>query len=286
MHKPELVLLGGPYSGKTHYAGQLYGRLKRRPGALRLRPGQGGTPADLTPFEEVLACLEEGRAAQHTHVDAWAEVLLPIEDRQGKAMDLLWPDYGGEQLTKVIFQQREVQERWLPRLREAQGWLLLIRLKNETVYEDALEQLAARPPERRDGPTLRASTWDANARWVELLQILLHAAGAGTVDRLHQPRLAVLLSCYGELEVSAEQPPRTTLAQRLPLLAAFIDSVWQSHAVSVWGLSALERTLDEHGADESFIDQGPEHQGWVIAPEGGEHNPDLSLPLAWLLEQA
>ncbi|MFV8750202.1 hypothetical protein ACNOYE_06600 [Nannocystaceae bacterium ST9] len=31
------MLLGGHDSGKTHYAAQLYGRLRRRPGELRLR---------------------------------------------------------------------------------------------------------------------------------------------------------------------------------------------------------------------------------------------------------
>ena len=285
MRQPELVLFGGPNSGKTHYAGQLYGRLKRRPGALCLRKGPGGTPADITALEEVLDCLEQGKAAGHTHVDTWAEVLLPIEDQRGQAMDLLWPDYGGEQLTQVIFKQREVPERWHSRLRDAQGWLLLIRLKNETVYEDALEQLAMRSAEKRNGPTPRSGDWDANARWVELLQILLHAAGHGTLNRRQHPRLAVLLSCYDELDIPTGQAPRETLAKHLPLLDAFINSVWQPHAVSIWGLSALERPLEQDSADHGFISQGPEYQGWVIAPEGGKHDSDLSLPLAWLLAQ-
>lgn len=47
MPTPELMLLGGPNSGKTHYAGQLYGRLRRNPGLLRLRKDQG-TPSDIS----------------------------------------------------------------------------------------------------------------------------------------------------------------------------------------------------------------------------------------------
>jgi hypothetical protein len=279
MRAPEVVLLGGPNSGKTHYAGQLYGRLQRRPGLLRLRSGQG-TPPDLSALAEVLRCLENGHAAQHTAANTWAEVLLPLVDGQGNAMDLRWPDYGGEQL-EAVFKERAVPEAWRARLTTAEGWVLLIRLKGENTYPDALADLAKRSNERKDA-TVRAGSWDANARWVELLQLLLHVAGLGTVARLRQPRLAVLLSCYDELN-RIDVPPREVLAETLPLVASFIHSIWAPAAVSIWGLSALGRLLKADSADETFIDGGPELQGWVIPPEGGPRDPDLSRPLAWLL---
>ncbi|SMF94384.1 hypothetical protein SAMN02949497_1697 [Methylomagnum ishizawai] len=277
MQAPELMLLGGPNSGKTHYAGQLYGRLRRNPGLLRLRD----TPLDLSLLEEVLRCLSEGRAAEHTAADTWGEVLFPLEDERGNALDLRWPDYGGEQLRRV-FNERAAQEKWRTQLREARGWLLLIRLKGETVYRDALQELIELA-DGRNGSTERASKWDANAYWVELLQILLYVAGLGTVVRRAQPRLAVLLSCYDELEGTDGLQPRQVLAQQLPLVASFIDSAWFPNAVSVWGLSALGRHLEKDSTDELFIDDGPQFQGWIIAPEGGQPDPDLSRPVAWLL---
>lgn len=279
MHKPEIVLLGGPNSGKTHYAGQLYGRLQRCSGLLQLRQDQG-TPADLSPFEEVFRCLSSGRAANHTSAGTWVEVLLPLVDKQGNTLDLRWPDYGGEQI-KTVFERREVPEEWRQRLINADGWLLLIQLQTETVYLDALDQLTERANHSSDS-NARASNWDANARWVELLQILLQVAGLGTVERLKAPRLAVLLSCYDEIEVNDEPPPNV-LAKRLPLLSAFINSVWTTDSLSVWGLSALGCRLENDSNNEDFID-GPEDQGWIVAPEGGEPDSDLSRPLAWLLE--
>ena len=285
MLRPELVLLGGPNSGKTHYAGQLYGRLQHNLGLLRLRKDKG-TPSDLTALQEVLRCLGDGHAAGHTSSGTWAEVQLPIEDRQGNTMDLFWPDYGGEQLN-AVFKDRIVSEKWCSRLCKANGWLLLIRLSGETTYDNALEQLVERAGTSNVGSngstaSARADKWDANAYWVELLQILLYVARLGTVARLRHPRLAVLLSCYDELETDALLPSQV-LAHHLPLLSSFIDSVWLNDAISVWGLSSLGRLLKQDSNDENFIEEGPETQGWVVAPNGGSQDSDLSRPLAWLL---
>jgi hypothetical protein len=275
MHTPEIVLLGGPDSGKTHFAGQLYGRLKRNPGLLELRD----TPADLSALEEVLRCLENGHAAEHTSAGTWNDVLLPLKDKYGNELDLRWPEYGGEQL-RTIFTERQVMEVWRSELRLAEGWLLLIRVKKETTYPDALTELASRSSEG-NGITARAGDWDGNARWVELLQILLHVAGVSTVSHREQPRLAVLLSCYDELAVD-DLPPNQVLAKYLPLVSAFIDSIWKPSAATIWGLSALGCLLERNSDNENFINQGPEYQGWVVSPEG-QKDTDLSRPLAWLL---
>lgn len=281
MRTPDVLLLGGPNSGKTHYAGQLYGRLRRRPGVLRLRSDRG-TPPDLSALEEVLQCLENGRAAQHTSADTWAEVVLPLVDTHDTAMDLRWPDYGGEQLRQV-FEHRSVPETWRERLVKADGWLLLLRLKSETTYPNALGELLKRAPDRPDPPA-RAGAWDANARWVELLQILLHVAGLASVSRIQRPRLAVLLSCYDELDKGGASP-REALAEHLSLVSSFLHHTWTPESVSIWGLSALGRRLEKDSKDASFIDDGPEQQGWIVSPEGGSPDHDLSKPIAWLVEE-
>ncbi|MHB1117795.1 TRAFAC clade GTPase domain-containing protein [Sideroxydans sp.] len=275
MHTPEIVLLGGPDSGKTHFAGQLYGRLKRNPGLLELRD----TPADLSALEEVLHCLENGHAADHTSAGTWTDVLLPLKDKHGNELDLRWPDYGGEQL-RTIFTERQVTEAWRSELRKADGWLLLIRLKKEITYPDALAELA-KQTSASNSSAARAGEWDGNARWVEMLQILLHVAGVNSVSHGEQPRLAVLLSCYDELTTDGLLPSQV-LAEYLPLVAAFIDSIWKPSDVSIWGLSALGCLLEPKSENESFINQGPENQGWVVRPDG-QQDSDLSRPLAWLL---
>lgn len=279
MKKPEIVLLGGPNSGKTHYAGQLYGRLRRRPGRLRLAPG--GTPADLSALEDVLACLEEGRAAEHTSTNTWAEITLPIVDENGTEFELRWPDYAGEQLRNA-FAERAISDAWRLRLGAAQGWMLMIRLKSEVTYPGAIEKLARGETGEIRGAA-KPATWDGNAYWTELVQILLHIAGHGTVEQRRLPRLAIMLSCYDELGVG-EVLPSTVLAKQLPLFSTFLNSLWRPDALSVWGLSSLGRGLSKTSRDEAFADNGPETQGWLVPSTGGERNSDLTLPLHWLLQ--
>lgn len=278
MRTPELVLLGGPNSGKTHFAGQLYGRLRRKKGRLLLRR-EGGTPADLSALEDVLRSLASGHAARHTSAQTWSEIVLPIVDAQGQAIELRWPDYGGEQLS-TAFQQRAISQAWRERLRKASGWIVLIRLNVETTYSDALNRLREGSVNQA-ATSERASKWDANARWVELFQLLLHVAGHGSVQQVDTPRLIVMLSCFDELGTQAARPCEI-LASRLPLVYSFLESVWSAGAFSVWGLSALGRHLDEQSEDEVFIDEGPENQGWIVAPDGSR-SEDLTLPLDWLL---
>lgn len=279
MLTPNIVLLGGPNSGKTHYAGQLYGRLKRNPGVLQLRP-DAGVPSDLSLFEEVLRCLENGRAATHTPTETWDEIRLPLSDNSGKDFDLLWPDYGGEQLEKV-FEQRSVNRIWQEQLVGATGWILMIRLNAEVVYADALEKLSNHEKGDTKGVS-RSNRWDANAYWVEKLQILLHVAKLSTVNPIQTPRLTVLLSCYDEI-TGTDTKPMDVLNERLPLVASFIRNNWAPDQRSVWGLSSLGQELTPESSVDEFIDDGPEYQGWVIAPDGGDRNSDLCLPIQWLV---
>jgi hypothetical protein len=114
-------------------------------------------------------------------------------------------------------------------------------LKGETTYPDALSELTRRH-EQRNVVAARAKSWDANARWVELLQILLHVAGRATAAGLNQPQLTVLLSCYDELNMTGKAP-KEVLGAALPMLYSYLESTWKAGALSIWGLSALGRSL-------------------------------------------
>jgi hypothetical protein len=280
MSAPEILVLGGSGAGKTHYAGQLLGRLRYdRQGKLRLSPGGVG---DLTKLEEVLSCLEEGRAAGHTPAETWTGVRCELETSEGAHISLEWPEYAGERLSSII-EKRVLPAEWRESVSKAAGWMLFVRPSNLQIYEDLLERPTGVAPEhtRSEECTVDGKGWDDRARYVELLQMLVFAAGRSTFRRTPVPRLAVVLSCWDELE--APGTPEETLAARLPLVHSYIRSTWQSDAWSVWGLSSLGRALSQVERDMEFARMGPEQFGYVVPPGSTEHMKDLTTPVGWLL---
>src|SRR3546814_3448210 len=73
-----ILIIGGPNVGKTHFGGQLYGRLNARTERYKIT----SPPDDLTIFQEVLDNLNEGKSSGHTHVTAHQTLELEIEDNE------------------------------------------------------------------------------------------------------------------------------------------------------------------------------------------------------------
>jgi hypothetical protein len=280
MSTPEVLVLGGSGAGKTHYAGQLLGRLRHdRQGQLRLRPG--GTE-DLSKLEEVLSCLEEGRAAGHTPGETWTGIRCELQTSDGKSVLLEWPEYAGERLFSLV-EQRVLPREWRTLVDKADGWILFIRPSTIKLHEDLLGRPSGVAPEHTCSgeSAIEVTGWDDRARYVELLQMLIFAAGQSNFEKLSQPRLAVVLSCWDELD--APGTPQEAFANRLPLVEAYVRSNWSDSAWSVWGLSSLGRALKQDERDPEFATKGPEHFGYVIPPSGTEQMKDLTAPVAWLL---
>lgn len=270
-----LLILGESGTGKTHYGAQLLLRLNSQGGALRMR----AAASNMTPFEAALRRLSEGRAAGHTATADYLESLWPVADGRGRAMDLVWPDYGGEQIRRML-EHRRVSVAWRDRLMRGAGWILLVRVQHADLSEDLfsrpLASLGAAPA------TDRPYRMSDQSRLVELLQLLLHVRGVGTLVPIASPALTVLLSCWDELgPAGAGRPPAGVLAERLPLLADFVETNWRPDRLSILGLSSLGRPLQDREQDEEYIDRGPEHFGFIVRADGSL-NPDLTLPIAEL----
>ena len=282
MTTPDVLVLGESGAGKTHYAGQLLGRMRYdRQGKLRIR--LGGIE-DLSKVEEVLACLEEGRAAGHTPAETWTGIRCALETQNGEEVLLEWPEYAGERLLSII-ERRRIPDEWRKSIQSATRWLLFIRPSTLHLCETLLDRPAGIAPERTESSKnpVQGNGWDDRARYVELLQMFLFAAGQSTFRPIEStPRLAIVLSCWDELARS-ETMPETVLAEKLPLLDAFIRSTWEDGSWSVWGLSSLGRSLSQQKRDEEFAVQGPENFGYVVRPGSMEEDRDLTAPVAWLL---
>lgn len=273
----KILLIGKPNSGKTNFFGQLFGRIVDNNSSLKISPNHQ-FPKDISLLQDVLSNLANGSIAGHTPTATWSSISLPVinEDNNEYTIDL--PDYGGEQINQ-IFKNREFETHWLEKLNESSHWVVLIRLSSENTFLSERELINA-PQERSS--TEQISRWDANAFWIEIFQMFLHHAGIGFKDKITSLRLSVLLSCYDELEQKGKTPDEM-LERKLPLFYKFLKNNWESKSISIWGLSSLGCNLENPEYSDSFIDLGPEKQGWIVPPGSTEHHSDLTLPINWLV---
>jgi hypothetical protein len=242
-------------------------------GALKMT----GAPTNLEAFTTALSCLTEGKSTDHTPANIYVESVWPITDKDGRYAELVWPDYGGEQVRNLVTQRR-IPAAWRDRVVEATDWVVLIRLHSlrseDDLFSRPLQSFAAVEPQ---GEAAGYELSD-QARTVELLQMLLYLAQFHLDRPLRKPRLTILLSCWDELETT--ELPADLLASRLPMLWSFVRSNWA--LPTVIGLSALERALSKTDADQEYAIRGPEEFGYVVLPNGVK-NTDITLPIQHLM---
>lgn len=277
----QLLIIGGPNAGKTHFVGQLYNRLFAHraagsPGAYRMVT----PPADLSAIKAILDRLARGLAGLHTEAGLNAEINFVIANEHRQTA-LTFPDYGGEQVRDLV-RDRLVSRRWQELVAQSDEWLLLVRLDEILPLEDIttrgfadLDDLRRRAIKAREEAVLSVPAF-----YVELLQMLLFMKGRSAVAPVIYPRLTIALSCWDLLELPAQSKPLVELRERLPLLANFLEAAWQASSWRVCGLSSLGRSLDPEVPNEEFVDEGPENAGYVVLPSG-ESTPDLTRLIAF-----
>jgi hypothetical protein len=267
-----ILLVGESNVGKTHYGAQFLKRLMVKSCALKMT----GAPTNLEAFTTALSCLTEGKSTDHTPANIYVESVWPITDKAGRYAELVWPDYGGEQVRNLVT-QRQIPAAWRDRVVEATDWVVLIRLHSlrseDDLFSRPLQSFASVEPQGE-------MTYELSdqARTVELLQMLLYLAQFHLDRPLRKPRLTILLSCWDELETM--ELPADLLASRLPMLWSFVRSNWA--LPTVIGLSALERALSKTDADQEYAIRGPEEFGYVVLPNGLK-DTDITLPIQHLM---
>jgi len=271
-----LLLVGLHNSGKTHYGAQLLGRLRAGQGQLKM----DGAATNLGAFEEALNAIAEGRLAQHTSTETYLESTWPVITEEGRRAELVWPDYGGEQIRQIL-QGRRVGDDWRRRIRESNGWLLFLRPHTISGRQDVWERPGTYHDKTSNAP--KEAHWREQASLVELLQILLHTRGADVNTGLGLPVLIIGLTCWDEMsETMKKSRPSQVLQRTLPMVASFVDANWESNRHVTFGISALGKALQMDGFDDDFQNLGPTAHGWVIAPDGIK-TPDLTAPVHQLI---
>ncbi len=274
-----ILLIGGSDAGKTHFGGQLYGRLSARTEHYKIL----SSPDDISIFEEVLDKLNQGKSAGHTPVSEHRTVALEIEDKQGKKSIFSFPDYGGEQI-KTIVNARRLNKIWKDQIDKSTSWMVFIRPDKLNPIEDLVNRALPATEILNKRKEKGGFHFSDSAFYVELLQMFLYAKGLGDSEGTVVPRLTIVLSCWDLLSLNEKkQLPKDILKGKLPELYSYIVSQWKPHSYSIIGLSSLSKTLSPTDSDQEFINQGPESFGYIIDQEGAEQK-DLTLSISSFIE--
>ncbi len=275
-----ILVIGGPNAGKTHFGGQLYGRLNSR--KFKYKIDTTNRPADLTIFEDVLNKLSDGLRAGHTESSANRSVELIIHDEnENNKIVFAFPDYAGEQV-KMIVDNRRINEVWKNYIENSTSWLLFIRLDDVKPLEDIINRGIPTPAEinKRNAipPPVKVSD---SAHFIELLQTIIYVKGVSRFNKINKPNLTIMLSCWDKLKQKKGVLPCDLLKERLPMLLEFIKNNWNENSLSIIGLSSTEKTLTDK-PDDDYIDKTPIEFGYLIK-SNGEKEKDLTLSINELI---
>jgi len=265
-----ILIIGMSKMGKTHFGGQLYGRLKTQTNAFVLRE----TPNDLSLFDKLLDRLNDGYEGEHTSSSMHQTIILPVKSADGQQhIDIVYPDYGGEQIRNIV-EQRSINKTWQQQIHDADDWFLLIRLDLMENVADITtkfyEQIAAEQDSKDENSKSIIDLPEfSSAFYVELLQIFLSVKKIGLASK-KKPKLTVLLSCWDKLNKKKGSIPSDALAEKMPMLSTFIHNSWSENQVQVVGLSSLGKDLNKDKADNEYAIKGPEEFGFIILPNGEE----------------
>ena len=266
-----LLLLGESDVGKTHYGAQILRRLNTGPSAFELVDG-----ANLKPFKTALDKISQGLSAPHTPRAEYSESIWTLQRRSsGSNMNLVWPDYGGEQVSGMI-NGKSLPVAWRDKIVKASGWIFMVRPSQVLLPEDILTRAVSFPAV--DGPA--NLTLSPQSKLIEVLQMLQYKKRSYLDHKGMLPPLAVLLSCYDEL--ATEEPPGAYCRARLPMFDQYLSSNWPKDRLRIYGVSPLGQPLSQTNPDEDYAASGPEKRGFIV-DEQGDKTEDLFAPIEWLL---
>lgn len=250
----EILIIGPPRSGKTTFLAQLYGRLLDKKGKLQL----ASAPETIDGIKSAYDRLALGEETESTPATDNLEVKIPVIYEEQEFV-LHCKDYGGEQVRDLVALM-EYDITWIDRAKTNDRWILFIRPSEiEHRFDLSKKGYAAKNPKEKNFPI--SGTPD-QSHFIELVQVLLHARGAGMKEPIDTPRLLITLTCWDEL--STDLTPKEILEQKMPLFTQFIAANWLPESFKIIGVSAQEFSLKTDEARDKYLDEMPQSFGYLV----------------------
>lgn len=254
-----ILIIGHPDSGKTTFIVQFFTRVKKRKSSITLFK----TPENIKAITSAEKRLASGEEPITTPAEESVELVLPIVV-DGLSLDLVCPDYGGEQVNNLT-ELMEIDDNWNKMVNSSDRWLLFIR-PNQITPEYDLSISSYVEINKTKSPVFESPGLSDQSKFIELIQTLLYSKKIGTKHPIYEPKLSIVLTCWDEL-INPKKPVQV-LQDKLPLFLHFIETVWKKESLKIFGLSAQEFPLNTQEAKDKYQDELPENFGYMIDQDG------------------
>ena len=281
MSSSNVILVGGPDTGKTNFIGRLWIALQTGNSAI----STSGVPEEIEYVEDVVAHLHQGRFAPRTEQKPEVEqgsVTIPLDVRNSGGTvetSLCIPDVSGEVWKKAV-ETNELPPGWMARLEGAFAALLFVRVLSATNASPT--DWVNEPKLMRHQEQGQQDVVPTQVMLCELLRFLELKLADRPAGR--RPRVAVVVTAWDLLDEDRScAGPRAYLQEEYPLFAGRLSDVDRCE-VMVFAVSILGGDpVGDEGFREGLLDSGFDRAGYVRFDNDGEvrENHDVSLPVAW-----
>lgn len=279
-----IMLIGQPDSGKTNYLARVWESLRAEDGMLKLVEA-----TDIEYLEEVIAHLLQGEYAPRSDKnieESKKNITLVVSQRASdEEVDLLVPDVTGE-LWRAAVSNLDLPQEWMTRLENSDGALLFLRVGSEENHQP-IDWVASRRLMTLVGNDAeKESVLPTQVLYSELLRFLQLKLTSSRPDRAR--RVAVVVSAWDRLDPEQrEATPLEYLRKQYPLFAGRLENL-DDLEVRIFGLSITGGDLQDDPVFKATFQNGDlKDFGYTVIPlpDGKvERNPDLTLPISWLVE--
>ena len=279
-----IVLVGGPSSGKSNYIARLWVSLSNNEGRL-LAPT---TPDKIDYVEKLVSHLLAGKFAPRSDPsleELGHDLVVDVQVRDSNPLisaSLVVPDVLGEVWKKAVANS-ELAQQWYDTLSETSAALLFVRAHSEDNF-DALDWVTAGELLGAGlGEKAAANEIPTQVALCELLRMLenLLTKEAG------RPRVAVVVAAWDSLDKTGRaSPPIKYLETQFPLFAGRLRDTLDVD-VRIFGLSVVGGDLSIPAFRDKLLVSGIPGNGLVVFEEDGKvvEDKDVTVPIQWLLKR-
>ncbi|GAA3773083.1 hypothetical protein [Flavobacterium ginsengiterrae] len=280
MIKKEIIIVGGPGSGKSNYLARFWLAIYGKGNDLILT----APPDDLAYIEDITAFLLQSKFVPRTEPQERARdfnVAIKTKDDAILA-NLTVPDMFGEIWKKAV-ETYEIPEKWLSTLRNSTSAILFLRIRNENnvqpldwVNSQDLLKVGLGDEKNSDIPTQ-----------IALLELLRFIDENIVKSNGGKPKVAIMVTAWDLLDPQeSKESPMTYLEKQYPLFAGRLSDI-NSLDVKIFGCSIVGGDLNMEEFGIAFQDQNINDVGYVVYQDEDGYvikQDDVTKPMSWLLE--